>query len=145
MKGIFAKCACYFTPQDLERETGDEVLSGTAKSCSSVVEGITGDGGDSGSLKELTPKEAKVCKAEVKFKAYIVEHMVVKQSKSGFPKLGLPITSKVVNHICIWLCPLEGCSKAFSRPQTCDAHINCHMGYEYEPCKTCGYTNVSRD
>ena len=145
LKGIFVKSACYFMPQDLKREIRDEVLSETAKSCSSVVEGITGDGGDSGSLKELTPEEAKVRKAEVKLKAYIAEHMVVKQSKSGFPELGLPVTSKVVNRICIWLCPLEGCSKAFSGPQTCDAHINCHLGYEYGPCKTCGYTNASRD
>ena len=109
LKGIFVKSACYFTPQDLKREIGDEVLSETVKSCSSVVEDITGDGGDGGSLKELTPEEAKVRKAEVKLKAYIVEHMVVKQSKSGFPRLGLPVTSKVVNHIHIWLCPLEGC------------------------------------
>ena len=109
LKGIFVKSACYFTPQDLKREIGDEVLSETAKSCSSVVEGISGDGGDGRSLKELTPKEAKVCKAEVRLKAYLVEHMVVKQSKSGFPELGLPVTSKVVNHICIWPCPLEGC------------------------------------
>ena len=64
-------------PQDLKREIGDEVLSETVKSCSSIVEGITGDGGDGGSLKELMPKEAKVHKAEVKLKAYIVEYMVV--------------------------------------------------------------------
>ena len=62
------------------------------------------------------PEEAKVRKAEVKLKVYIVEHMVAKQSKSGFPNLGLPITSKVVNCIRIQPCPLEGCSKAFSGP-----------------------------
>ena len=109
LKGIFVKSACYFRPQDLKREIGDEVLSVTVKSYSSVVEGITGDGGDGRSLKELMPEEAKVRKVEVKVKAYIAEHMVVKQSKSGFPELGLPITSKVVNHIRIWPCPLEGC------------------------------------
>ena len=145
LKGIFVKSACYFMPQDLKREIGDEVLSVTAKSSSSVVEGISGDGGDGSSLKELMPQEAKVRKAEVRLKAYIAEHMVVKQSKSGFPELGLPVTSKVVNHIRIGLCPLEGCSKAFSGPQTCDAHINCHLGYEYGPCKSCGYTNASLD
>ena len=145
LKGIFVKSACYFTPQDLKREIGDEVLSETEKSCSSVVEGITGYGGDSGSLKELMPKEAKVRKVEVKLKAYIAEHMVVKQSKSGFPELGLPVTSNVVNHICIWPCPLEGCSKAFSGPRTCDTHMNHHLGYEYGPCKMCGYTNASQN
>ena len=144
LKGIFVKSACYFTPQDLKREIGDKVLSVTAKSSSSVVEGITGDGDDGSSLKELMPEEAKVCNAEVKLKVYIAEHMVVKQSKSGFPELGLPITSKV-NCIRIWPCPLEGCSKVFSRPRTCDAHINRHLGYEYKPCKTSGYTNVNRD
>ena len=90
LKGIFVKSACYFTPQDLKREIGDEVLSETAKSCSSVVEGIIGDGGDGGSLKELMPEEAKVCKAEVKLKAYILERMVVKQSKSGSLNWGYP-------------------------------------------------------
>ena len=49
LKGIFVKSACYFTPQDWKREIGDEVLS--AKSSSSVVEGMTGDGGDGSSLK----------------------------------------------------------------------------------------------
>ena len=145
LKGIFVKSACYFMPQDFKREIGDEVLFVTAKSFSSVIEGISGNGGDGSSLKELMPEEAKVHKVEVKLKAYIVEHMVVKQSKSGFPKLGLPITSKVVNHIRIWPCPLEGCSKVFSGPQTCDTHINCHLGYEYGPCKMCGYTNASQD
>ena len=115
LKGIFVKSACYFMPQDLKRDIGDEVLFATVKSSSSV-EGITDDVGDSSSLKELMSEEAKVCKVQVKLKVYIVEHMVVKQSKSGFPELGLPVTSKVVNHICIWPCPLEGCSKAFSRP-----------------------------
>ena len=33
----------------------------------------------------------------------------------------------------------------FSGPQTCDAHINHNLGYEYGPCKTCSYTNASRD
>ena len=111
LKGIFVKSACYFTPQDLKREIGDEVLSATVKSSSSVVEGITGDWGDGRSLKELMPEEAKVCKAEVKLKAYIAEHMVVKQSKSGFPELGLPVTSKVVNHIRIWPCPQKDAQK----------------------------------
>ena len=37
LKGIFVKSACYFTPQDLKREIGEEVLSATAKSSSSVV------------------------------------------------------------------------------------------------------------
>ena len=68
LKGIFVKSACYFMPQDLKREIGDEVLFLTAKSSSSVVEGITCDGGDRSSLKELTPEEAKVRKAEVKLK-----------------------------------------------------------------------------
>ena len=117
----------------------------TATSSYSVVEGSTGDGGDGSSLKELMPEEAKVHKAEVKLKAYIAEDMVVKQSKSGFSELGLPVTSKVVNHIRIWPCLLEGCSKVFSGPQTCDAHINRHLGYEYGPCKTYGYTNASQD
>ena len=144
LKRIFVKSACYFTPQDLKREIGDEILSVTVKSCSSVVEGITGDGGDDNSLKELMPEEAKVRKAEGKLKAYIAEHMVVKQSKSGFPELGLPVTSKVVNCILIWPCPLEGCSKVFSGPRTCDVHINHHLEYEYGPCKMCSYTNVSR-
>ena len=145
LKGIFVKSACYFMPQDLKREIGDEVLSATAKSSSSVVEGISGDGGDSSYLKELMPDEAKVRKAEVRLKAYRAEHMVVKQSKSGFPESGLPVTSKVVNRIRIGLCPLEGCSKVFSGPPTCDPHINCHLGYEYGPCKMCSYTNASLD
>ena len=96
-------------------------------------------------MKELMPEEAKIHKAEVKLKAYIAEYMVVKQSKSGFPELRLPVTSKVVNHIRIWPCPLEECSKAFSRPRTCDAHINHHLGYKYGPCKMCSYTNASQD
>ena len=33
----------------------------------------------------------------------------------------------------------------FVSPHTCDAHLNRHLGYEYGPCGTCGYTNASKD
>ena len=40
---------------------------------------------------------------------------------------------------------LKIAKKAFVSPHTCDAHLNRHLGYEYGPCSTCGYTNASRD
>ena len=35
--------------------------------------------------------------------------------------------------------------EGFVSPRTCDAHINCHLGYEYGPCTKCGHTNPSHD
>ena len=43
------------------------------------------------------------------------------------------------------MCPLDGCEQGFVSPRTCDAHINCHLGYEYGPCAKCGHTNTSCD
>ena len=70
----------------------------------------------------------------------------MKKSKNGFPELGLVIKSvKLPNNTRAYPCPLDNCQKAFVSPRTCDAHLNRHLGYEYSPCGTCGYTNPSRD
>ena len=70
----------------------------------------------------------------------------MKKSKNGFPELGLVIKSvKLPNNTRAYPCPLDNCQKAFVSPHTCDAHLNRHLGYEYSPCGTYGYTNPSRD
>ena len=65
----------------------------------------------------------------------------MKKSKNGFPELGLVIKSNMR----AYPCPLDNCQRAFVSPHTCEAHLNRHLGYEYGPCSTCGYTNPSRD
>ena len=70
----------------------------------------------------------------------------MKKSKNGFPELGLVIKSvKLADNTRAYPCPLDNCDRAFMSPRTCDAHLNRHLGYEYGPCSTCGYTNPSRD
>ena len=70
----------------------------------------------------------------------------MKKLKNGFPELGLVIKSvKLPNNTHAYPCLLDNCQKAFVGPHTCDAYLNRHLGYEYSPCGTCGYTNPSRD
>ena len=146
LKGLFVKTASYLTSQDIIKEFGEGVFEKSVEIMSDVEKkSVVGSKEKEISVKSLTPEEEKVRKAEVKIKAYIAEHRIDKRSKSGFPEIGLPVTSKVVNKMRICPCPVEGCTKAFSGPRTCDTHINRHLGYEYGPCHTCGYTNASCD
>ena len=142
LKGLFQKCASYWTPQDLSEKLGTFPTSIELK----PAEEKKGEEEEEDEVQiVLTEEEIQVKKVETKMKAYISKHTVMKKSKNGFPELGLPVTSKVINQKRVYPCPLEGCSKAFISPRTCDAHINRHLGYEYGPCGQCGYTNASRD
>ena len=67
-----------------------------------------------------------------------------KRSKLGFPELGLFIKSKKMDEK-TRICPVEGCLEAFKMSRSCDSHVNNHLGYEYGPCRKCGYTNIHLD
>ena len=145
INGLFGKTSSYLMPQDLKRELGgegekifDATVVGIEKKTAEKEE-------DEPDMHMLTEEEEKVRKAEVKLKAYLIKNTVMKRSSNSFPELGLPVTSKVINGIRLYPCPMEACKKGFKSPRTFDAHINHHVGYEYGPCKTCGYTNPSRD
>ena len=145
INGLFGKTASYLMPQDLKRELGgdaEKIFDTTVVGIEKKTEEKEEDQPDT---HMLTEEEEKVRKEEVKLKAYLVENTVMKRSSNGFPEIGLPVTSKVVNGIRLYPCPMKACKKGFKSPRTCDAHINRHVGYEYGPCKTCGYTNPSHD
>ena len=145
INGLFGKTASYLMPQDLKRELGgdaEKIFDTTVVGIEKKTEEKEEDQPDT---HMLTEEEEKVRKEEVKLKAYLVENTVMKRSSNGFPEIGLPVTSKVMNGIRLYLCLMKACKKGFKSPRTCDAHINRHVGYEYGPCKTCGYTNPSRD
>ena len=145
---IFMKTASYWTPQDLRVKL--ELGEGSGKSAEEGKDRKEdkeeiGDGENKGKEEELSEKEIKIRKAELKIKAMASERRDMKKSKNGFPELGLPITSAVIHGKRMYVCPLEGCTESFQSPRTCDAHLNRHLGYEYGPCGRCGYTNASRD
>ena len=133
INGLFGKTASYLTPQDLKRELGgdaEKIFDATVVGIEKKTEEKEDDQPD---MHMLTEEEEKVRKEKVKLKAYLVENTVMKRSSNRFPELGLPVTSKVVNGIRLYPCPMKACKKGFKSPCTCDAHINCHVGYEYDP------------
>ena len=146
LNGIFQKTACYWTPQDLRKELGSQYSGEEQGECSKEMSVIVGEEKHVEEEAEgLTEEEKKIRKAEMRIKAIAAEKVNMKKSKNGFPELGLPVTSTVVNGIRVWPCPLEGCKKGFQSPRMCDAHLNRHLGYEYGPYSKCSYTNASQD
>ena len=146
LNGIFQKTASYWTPQDFRKELGSKYSREEQEECSKKMSVISKEEKDvEEEVKGLTEEEKKIRKAEMRIKAIAAQKVNMKKSKNGFPELGLPVTSTIVNSIRVWPCPLEGCKKGFQSPRTCDAHLNRHLGYEYGPCSKCGYSNASRD
>ena len=146
LNGIYQKTASYWTPQDLRKELKSEYSSDVYGECSKdMLMSVGGEKDVEEEGKELTEAEQKITKAEMRIKAITAQKVNMKKSKNGFPELDLPVTSIVVDGKRIYPCPLEGCKEGFQSPRTCDAHLNCHMGYEYSPCSKCGYMNASRN
>ena len=128
LRGIFSKTACYLTPQDLVKEMGVEALTGKSKEV------------------ECAGNEDRVTAAENLAKKRLSEMKDFSKSGNGFPEVGLHVKSTVFpDGKRLYMCPLDGCTEGFVSPRTCDANINCHLGYEYGPCTKCGHTNTSRD
>ena len=131
--GIFHHTATYYTPQDMLQMFPDIPVT-VAVDASLEKEG-----------PDKNPTDLLIKEEENKIKKNI-NLVNMKKSKNGFPELGLVIKSiKLPDNTRAYPCPLENCQKAFVSPRTCDAHLNRHLGYEYGPCGTCGYTNASRD
>ena len=127
---IFHKTAAYYTPQDMLQMFLDTVAVGASLEKETL---------------EKDPVDLLIKQEEDKIKKN-VNLVNMKKSKNGFPELGLVIKSiKLPNNTRAYPCPLDNCQKAFVSPHTCDTHLNRHLGYEYGPCGTCGYTNPSRD
>ena len=132
LNGIFHQTAAYYTPQDMLQMFPD-------------IPAVTVEGSLEKETLDKDPTELLIKEEENKIKKNI-NLVDMKKSKNGFPELGLFIKSvKLPDNTRAYPCPLENCQKAFVSPRTCDAHLNRHLGYEYGPCGTCGYTNASRD
>ena len=130
LDAIFHKTAAYYTLQDMLQMFPDMVAVGASLEKETVE-------------KDPVDLLIKQEKDKIKKKVNLVN---MKKSKNGFPELGLVIKSiKLPNNTCAYPCPLHNCQRAFVSPCTCDAHLNRHLGYEYNPCGTCRYTNPSRD
>ena len=130
LDAIFHKTAAYYTLQDILQIFLDTVAVGASLEKGTV---------------EKDPVDLLIKQEEDKIKKK-VNLVNMKKLKNGFPELGLVIKSvKLPNNTCAYLWPLDNCQRAFVSPRTCDAHLNRHLGYEYGPCGTCGYTNPSRD
>ena len=133
LNGIFHQTAVYYTPQDMLQMFPD-IPATVAVDASLEKESL-----DKNPTDLLIKEEEKKIKKNVNL-------VNMKKSKNGFPELGLVIKSvKLPDNTRAYRCPLDNCQKAFVSPRTCDAHLNRHLGYEYCPCGTCGYTNASRD
>ena len=133
LNGIFHQTAAYYTPQDMLLMFPD--IPATVAVDASL---------EKGRLDE-NPTDLLMKEEEKKIKK-IVNLVNMKKLKNGFPELGLVIKSvKLPDNTWAYPCPLQNCQKAFVSTHTCDAHLNRHLGYEYGPCGTCGYTNTSRD
>ena len=133
LNGIFHHTAAYYTPQDMLQMFPDIPVT-VAVDASLEKESLD---------KNPTDLLIKEEKNKIKKNINLVN---MKKSKNGFPELGLVIKSiQLPDNTLAYLFPLENCPKAFVSPRTCDAHLNRHLGYEYGPCGTCGYTNTSRD
>ena len=133
LNGIFHQTAAYYTPQDILQMFPD-IPANVAVEASLEKESL-----------DKNPTDSLIKEEENKIKKNI-NLVNMKKSKNGFPELGLVIKSvKLPDNTRAYPCPLENCQKAFVSPRTCDAHLNRHLGYEYGPCGTCGYTNASRD
>ena len=132
LNGIFHQTAAYYTPQDMLQMFPD------------IPATVTVEGSLEKETLDKDPTDLLIKEEENKIKKNI-NLVNMKKSKNGFPELGLLIKSiKLPDNTCAYPCPLENCQKAFVSPHTCDAHLNRHLGYEYGPCDTCGYTNASR-
>ena len=130
LDAIFHKTATYYTPQDMLQMFPDLVAVGVSLEKETVE-------------KDLVDLLIKQEEDKIKKKVNLVN---MKKLKNGFPELGLAIKSiKLPNNTRAYPCPLDNCQRAFVSPLTCDAHLNRHLGYEYGPCGTCGYTNPGRD
>ena len=130
LNGIFHQTAAYYTPQDMLQMFPDTVA--VDASCEKESQ-------DKNPTDFLIKEEENVIKNNV-------DLVSMKKLENGFLELDLVIKSvKLPNNSRAYPCPLENCQKAFVSPRTCDAHLNRHLGYEYGPCGTCGYTNTSRD
>ena len=133
LNGIFHHTAAYYTPQDMLQMFPDIPVT-VAVDASLEKESL-----------DKNPTDSLIKEEENKIKENI-NLVNMKKSRNGFPELGLVIKSvKLPDNTRAYPCPLENCQKAFVSPCTCDAHLNRHLGYEYSPCGTCGYTNASRD
>ena len=133
LNGIFHQTATYYTPQDMLQMFPD------------IPATVTVEGSLEKETLDKDPTDLLIKEEENKIKKNI-NLVNMKKSKNGFPELGLLIKSvKLPDNTRAYPCPLENCQKAFVSPRTCDAHLNRHLGYEYGPCGTCGYTNASRD
>ena len=133
LNGIFHQTAAYYTLQDMLQMFPD------------IPATVTVEGSLEKETLDKDPTDLLIKEEENKIKKNI-NLVNMKKSKNGFPELGLLIKSvKLPDNTRAYPCPLENCQKAFVSPRTCDAHLNRHLGYEYGPCGTCGYTNASRD
>ena len=140
LRGIFHKTAAYYTASDLSELMPESVEKG-GKGVTDVVQSEEGKQEEDQQIVDIVAEEEKY-----KRKMRNLELQNLKKSKSGFPELGLYVKShKQPDGSRAYACPLLNCTKSFISPRTCDAHINRHLGYEYGPCVTCGYTNESRD
>ena len=154
IQGIFTKMASYLTPQDMrkimtESTTGPSTVTATATATATPV--ATSKGLEvievDPPLVSLSEEEKKIRKAEIRAKGQLSKIANLKKSGSGFPEIGLFVTSTVLaNGKRAYCCPIDGCEKGFVSPHTCDAHINRHLGWEYGPCLQCEqYSFPSRD
>ena len=127
---IFHKTATYYTLQDMLQMFPDTVTVDVSLEKETV---------------EKDPVDLLIKQEEDKIKKN-VNLVNMKKSKNGFLEPGLVIKSvKLPNNTRAYPYPLDNCQKAFVNPHTCDVHLNRHLGYEFGPCGTCGYTNPSRD
>ena len=140
LRGIFHKTAAYYTASNLAELMPESVEKGRKHGTVSVESEESKQAEDQQIAQIMAQEE--ICKK--KMKGMKLENM--KKSKNGFLEMGLFVKSHVrEDGKCAYACPLPICTKAFISPRTCDAHINRHLGYEYGPCRKCGYTNPSRD
>ena len=133
LNGIFHHTVTYYTPQDMLQMFPDIPVT-VAVDASLEKESL-----------DKNPTDLLIKEEENKIKKNI-NLVNMKKLRNGFLELGLVIKSvKLPDNTRAYPCPLENCQKTFVSPRTCDTHLNRHVGYEYGPCGTFGYTNASRD